>query len=112
MKDGIGEGYTREDHSALANQLFACYAKVKDARSLASVIGEEELSAADKKIMAFGKEFEEKFINQGLGEDRSIKKSLDLGWKLLSMLPKKDLDRVDDAILEKYYQEEKAEDKK
>lgn len=112
MKDGIGQGYTREDHSSLANQLFACYAKVKDVRSLASVIGEEELSEADKKILKFGKEFESKFINQGFSEDRSIKKSLDLGWKLLSMLPKKDLDRVDDAILEKYYQEEKAEDKK
>lgn len=111
MKDGIGDGYTREDHSALANQLFASYAKVKDARSLASVIGEEELSPDDKKILAFGKEFEAKFINQAANEDRSIKKSLDLGWKLLSMLPKKELDRVDDVILEKYYHEEKTEQK-
>lgn len=112
MKDGIGEGYTREDHSALANQLFAFYAKVKDVRSLASVIGEEELSSDDKKILAFGKEFEKKFVNQAFNEDRSIKKSLDLGWQLLSMLPKKDLDRIDDVILDKYYHEEKPEDKK
>lgn len=112
MKDGIGDGYTREDHSALANQLFASYAKVKDARSLASVIGEEELSADDKKLLAFGKEFETKFINQSFNDDRTIKQSLDLGWKLLSKLPRKDLDRVDDAILNKYYiyeQEDKGE---
>lgn len=103
MKDGIGEGYTREDHSALANQLFASYAKVMDARSLASVIGEEELSADDKKLLEFGKEFESKFVNQSFNEDRSIEQSLDLGWQLLSLLPKKDLDRIDDDILDKYY---------
>lgn len=112
MKDGIGEGYTREDHSALANQLFASYAKVKDVRSLASVIGEEELSLDDKKILAFGKEFEKKFINQAFNEDRGIKKSLNLGWQLLSTLPRKELDRIDDSILDKYYHEEKPGDKK
>lgn len=105
MKDGIGEGYTREDHSALANQLFASYAKVMDARSLASVIGEEELSPDDKKLLAFGKEFEAKFVNQSYNEDRSIEQSLDLGWQLLSLLPRKELDRVDDSILDKYYVE-------
>lgn len=103
MKDGIGEGYTREDHSALANQLFASYAKVMDARSLASVIGEEELSPDDKKLLEFGKKFEAKFVNQNFNEDRSIEQSLDLGWQLLSLLPKKDLDRIDDSILDKYY---------
>ena len=112
MKDGIGEGYTREDHSPLANQLFASYAKVKDARSLASVIGEEELSPDDKKLLAFGKEFEAKFINQAFTEDRSIKKSLDLGWQLLSKLPRKELDRIDDAVLDKYYHEQKEDAKK
>lgn len=112
MKDGIGEGYTREDHSPLANQLFASYAKVKDVRSLASVIGEEELSPDDKKLLAFGKEFEAKFINQAFTEDRSIKKSLDLGWQLLSKLPRKELDRIDDAVLDKYYHEHKEDEKK
>lgn len=102
MKDGIGEGYTRGDHSPLANQLFASYAKVIDARSLASVIGEEELSPIDKKYLQFGKLFEEQFINQG-DENRSIEQSLDLGWKLLSTLPRAELDRVDDEILNKYY---------
>lgn len=105
MKDGIGEGFTREDHSSLANQLFACYAKVMEARSLASVIGEDELSPDYKKIIEFGKSFETKFLNQGLNEDRTIKQSLDLGWQLLSKLPKSELDRVDQKILDKYYQE-------
>ncbi len=103
MKDGIGAGYTREDHSALSNQLFASYAKVMDARSLASVIGEEELSPVDKKYIEFGKLFESQFVNQGFNENRTIDQSLDLGWKLLSTLPRGELDRVDDAILDKYY---------
>lgn len=103
MKDGIGEGYTRADHQALANQLFASYAKVIDARSLASVIGEEELSPTDKKYIEFGKLFENRFVNQGFNENRSIEQSLDLGWELLSTLPRTELDRVDDAILDKYY---------
>ncbi|MBQ8056901.1 MAG: V-type ATP synthase subunit B [Ruminococcus sp.] len=103
MKDGIGEGYTREDHQGLANQLFASYAKVIDARSLASVIGEEELSPIDKKYIEFGKQFESMFVNQGNTENRTIEQSLDLGWKLLSNLPKSELDRVDDKLLDKYY---------
>lgn len=106
MKDGIGEGFTRADHAPLANQLFASYAKVIDARSLASVIGEEELSDTDKKYIEFGKQFENTFVNQGIHENRSIEQSLDLGWKLLSALPRKELDRVDDALLDKYYTEQ------
>lgn len=103
MKDGIGEGYTRADHQALANQLFASYAKVIDARSLASVIGEEELSPIDKKYIEFGRLFENRFVNQGFHENRSIEQSLDLGWELLSTLPRAELDRVDDAILDQHY---------
>ncbi len=110
MKDGIGEGFTREDHSALANQLFACYAKVMEARSLASVIGEDELSPEYKKIMEFGKAFESKFLNQGINEDRTIKQSLDLGWQLLSKLSKEELDRIDQKILDKYYHEQSDEE--
>ena len=102
MKDGIGAGYTREDHSALANQLFALYARVQDAKALASVIGEDELSASDKRVMAFGKAFEEKFLGQGT-ENRSMEQTLDLGWELLSMLPKNELDRIDEKLLEQYY---------
>ena len=108
MKDGIGEGYTREDHSMVSNQLFAAYAKVQDARALASVIGEEELSEVDKKYIKFGKLFEEKFINQGFEVNRSIEETLDLGWSLLSTLPINELDRVDEEHLQNYYSAEKA----
>ena len=103
MKDGIGDGFTREDHSILANQLFSSYAKVQDAKSLASVIGEDELSASDKRLLQFGKDFEAKFISQSPYENRSIQKTLDLGWELLSELPREDLDRVDDKTIENYY---------
>ena len=107
MKDGIGEGYTRSDHSALANQLFASYAKVQDARSLASVIGEEELSPVDQKYIEFGRLFESRFLTQRVNEARTINESLDLGWKLLSTLPRGELDRVDDALLDEHYHPEK-----
>ena len=103
MKDGIGKGYTREDHSPVANQLFASYAKVQDARALASVIGEEELSDQDKLYLEFGREFEDRFINQGFDENRTIEETLDLGWDLLSILPKEELDRLDAALLEHFY---------
>ncbi|MCX7714289.1 MAG: V-type ATP synthase subunit B [Clostridia bacterium] len=103
MKDGIGEGFTRADHPELANQLFAAYSKVQDARSLASVIGEDELSDLDKKYIAFGKAFEEKFLVQGKFENRGISSTLDLGWELLSMLPRSELDRVSSEVLDKYY---------
>ena len=103
MKDGIGEGYTRSDHQALANQLFASYAKVIDARSLASVIGAEELSPIDKKYLVFDEQFEARFVSQKFTENRSIEQSLDLGWELLGLLPRSELDRVDDKILDVYY---------
>lgn len=108
MKDGIGEGFTRADHSALSNQLFAAYAKVMDARSLASVIGEEELSPVDKQYLHFGKLFEQQFLTQRHNENRTIDQSLDLGWRLLSTLPRSELDRVDDAVLNQFYKPETA----
>lgn len=107
MKDGIGEGFTREDHPELANQLFSAYAKVQDARALASVIGEEDLSPIDKLYIEFGKAFEKQFINQGFNENRSIEFSLDLGWRLLSILPRQELDRVSSKTLDKFYIEDK-----
>lgn len=103
MKDGIGIGYTREDHQDLANQLFSAYAKVGEARNLASVIGEDELSPIDKKYLEFGKAFEERYIGQGPNENRTIEETLDLGWELLRILPKEELDRVDTKILDVYY---------
>lgn len=103
MKDGIGKGYTREDHQDLANQLFSAYAKVGEARNLASVIGEDELSPIDKKYLEFGKAFEERYIGQGKTENRTITETLDLGWELLRILPREELDRVDTKILDVYY---------
>lgn len=108
MKDGIGEGYTRADHSAVANQLFAAYAKVQDARSLASVIGEDELSAADRAYMRFGRLFEEHFLAQGFDENRSMDQTLDLGWDLLCSLPRAELDRIDDKLLDENYNPARA----
>ena len=105
MKDGIGEGFTRKDHPDLANQLFASYSKVQDARSLASVIGEDELSESDKQYLQFGKAFEQLFVRQSMYQRRTINETLDLGWKLLTILPKSELDRVDDATVETHYVE-------
>lgn len=104
MKDGIGEGYTRVDHQDVANQLFSCYAKVGDARALASVIGEDELSSIDKKYLVFGKAFEDRFVGQGNHANRNIVDTLTLGWELLGLLPRAELDRIDTKVLNQYYQ--------
>jgi V/A-type H+-transporting ATPase subunit B len=106
MKDGIGEGYTRGDHAEVANQLFASYSKVQEVRDLSQIIGEEDLSDTDKQYMAFGREFEARFINQGFDESRTIMESLNLGWELLSLLPVSELDRLSPENIEKYLPEE------
>ncbi|MDK6232781.1 V-type ATP synthase subunit B [Aerococcus sanguinicola] len=103
MKDGIGEGYTREDHEDVANQLFAAYSGAAEARSLASVIGEEELSDIDKKYLEFGEKFEEEFVGQAADETRTIQESLDLAWELLRAFPREELNRMDTKILDRYY---------
>ncbi len=103
MKDGVGKGYTREDHPALASQLFACYAQVKRVRGLADVIGEEELGELDRLYLRFGEAFEHRFIAQGDHDDRSLETTLDLGWEVLSMLPREELHRLSDALLEGHY---------
>ena len=105
MKDGIGEGFTRADHPSLSNQLCAAYSKVKDARSLASVIGEDELSDTDKRYLEFGKAFEQYFVQQSDQEDRSLEQTLELGWALLSILPRGELDRVSEQELNEHYHE-------
>ena len=102
MNDGIGEGHTREDHRNLSSQLYAAYARVKRVEVLASVIGEEELSDIDKQYLTFGRHFEAEFIQQGENEDRSIEETLNLGWKMLTYLPKEELVRVKDSQIEKY----------
>jgi len=103
MKDGIGPGMTRDDHAHIASQLFAAYAKVKDVRALASVIGEEELTPLDHTYMKFGEAFENQFLSQKEDENRSIEETLDLGWKVISILPKEELNRISDEELVKYY---------
>jgi V/A-type H+-transporting ATPase subunit B len=94
MKDGIGKGFTRDDHPGVASQLFASYSRVQDVRSLAGVVGEDELSKTDKQSLEFGGLFENKFLRQGSDEDREIGFSLDMAWEILSTLPKADLTRV------------------
>jgi V/A-type H+/Na+-transporting ATPase subunit B len=106
MKDGIGEGMTRDDHKELSSQLFAAYARTKSVRNLAAIIGEEELAPLDKRYIRFGERFESEFVSQAEDEDRSIGRTLDIGWKLLSMLPKEELVRVSRAMIEKYLPKE------
>jgi V/A-type H+-transporting ATPase subunit B len=100
MKDGIGPGMTRDDHKDVASQLFAAYAKVRAARNLAAIIGEEDLSAHDKVYLRFGEIFERDFLTQDEFEDRSIGQTLDLGWKVLSCLPREDLLRISPELIE------------
>lgn len=102
MKDGIGEGYTRIDHPEVADQLFSSYSKVMDIRSLAQIIGEEDLSDIDKKYMEFGRKFELEFLNQSIYENRSLDESIDQAWEMLKILPKTELDRLSEEILGKY----------
>jgi V/A-type H+-transporting ATPase subunit B len=106
MKDGIGKNRTRDDHPHVGAQLYAAYAHVQDVRALASVIGEEELSAVDQIYVRFGRAFENEFINQGVNENRTIERTLDIGWKLVSMLPREELTRVSLDEIKQYYQEE------
>ena len=103
MKDGIGADYTREDHSDVSAQLFASYSKCTEVRSLAQIIGEEELSEGDQKILAFGRRFENEFIGQDFNEPSDIGQTLDKAWELLRTLPKDSLVRIDPKILDKYY---------
>ena len=108
MKDGIGKGYTRDDHDTLTNQLFASYAKVQDAKDLASVIGEDELSPDDQAHIVFGQMFDKHFLSQGFETNRTIEETLDLGWDLLSLLPKDSLERLDKDTLDTFYHPKKA----
>jgi V/A-type H+-transporting ATPase subunit B len=103
MKEGIGKGRTREDHREISDQLYYAYAEGRSFRDLVAVIGEEALSARDKLYLGFADNFERKFINQGLYENRDIDATLDLGWNLLSVLPESELKRIDPATIKKYH---------
>jgi V/A-type H+-transporting ATPase subunit B len=102
MKDGIGEGYTRLDHQPLADQLFSAYSHVMDIRSLASVIGEDELSDLDRKYLEFGEQFEQRYIGQGHTENRDVLETLAIGWELLSVLPDSELTRIDSKLIQRF----------
>ncbi len=106
LKDkGIGEGKTRADHANTMNQLFAAYARGKDARELMVILGEAALTDMDKIYARFADEFEEKYVSQGYDKNRSIEETLEIGWQLLSILPKSELKRIKDEFIEKYYVE-------
>lgn len=102
MNQGIGKGRTREDHRSLADQLYATYAQGKDARALAAIVGEEALSDLDRKFLRVANNFERKFVNQGMDENRSIEQTLDIGWELLSELSDSELNRIKPEFIEKY----------
>ena len=103
LKDkGIGEGKTREDHAGVMNQLYAAYARGKSAQEMAVVLGEAALTPVDRIFVRFAVEFERRFIAQGEQENRDIQDNLDLGWRLLGMLPKTELKRVRDEYIQKY----------
>ncbi|MDD4104876.1 MAG: V-type ATP synthase subunit B [Eubacteriales bacterium] len=112
LKDkGIGEGKTREDHAPTMNQLFAAYSRGKDAKELAVILGDAALSDTDKKFAAFADAFEKEYVSQGGETNRSIEETLDLGWKLLKMLPRNELKRIRDKMVAQYLPEEDPDDK-
>ena len=108
MDDGIGEGLTREDHADVSDQMYAAYAEGEDLRDLVNIVGREALSDRDNKYLDFADRFETEFIDQGFEVNRSIDETLEIGWNLLSMLPKEELNRIDEELIEKYYREETA----
>ncbi len=110
MKDGIGKGYTREDHPDVSSQLFAAYSRVQEIRALASIIGEEELTDVDRRYLKFGEAFEREFLSQGSDEDRTIEETLDIGWKVLGYLPTSELTRVNEAEIKAHYQAREMKD--
>lgn len=103
MREGIGEGKTREDHSDMADQLYDAYSKGRRARELSRIVGEAELSEGEKKYLDFVEAFERKFVNQGEYENRTIEKTLDLAWQVLSTLPEAELVRIDENLIRKYH---------
>ena len=110
LKDkGIGEGRTREDHSATMNQLFAAYASGKEAKELMTILGEAALTPTDLLYAKFADEFEKRYVNQGFEENRSIEETLDLGWELLKILPRSELKRIRQDMLDKYWPKDQEE---
>ena len=103
MKGGIGEGHTREDHSNVSDQLYSAYAEGRDLRDLVAIVGEEALSERDRRHLEFADRFEREFVTQSRDENRTIERTLEIGWDLLSILPERELKRIDDKYIEKYH---------
>jgi V/A-type H+-transporting ATPase subunit B len=104
LKDkGIGNGKTRADHAATMNQLFACYSRGKDAKELMTILGESALTEIDIIYADFAERFEKEYVSQGYDTDRDVEETLDIGWKLLTMLPRSELKRISDKMLDEYY---------
>jgi V/A-type H+-transporting ATPase subunit B len=108
MDDGIGEGLTREDHADVSDQIYAAYAEGEDLRDLVNIVGREALSDLDNKYLDFADRFETEFVQQGTDTNRDIDETLEIGWDLLSMLPKDALNRVDEDLIEEHYREDQA----
>ncbi|ELZ05136.1 ATP synthase subunit B [Natrialba aegyptia] len=109
MDDGIGEGLTREDHGDVSDQMYAAYAEGEDLRDLVNIVGREALSERDNKFLDFADRFETEFVQQGYDTNRSIEETLELGWDLLSDLPKTELNRIDEELIEEHYREDEQE---
>jgi V/A-type H+-transporting ATPase subunit B len=103
MNLGIGKGHTREDHKKVSDQLYAAYAEGNDLRGLVAIVGKDALSERDRMFLEFADLFEDRFVRQGLYEDRSIVETLDLGWDLLATLPEEQLVRIDRELIQKYH---------
>ena len=110
MDDGIGAGLTREDHADVSDQMYAAYAEGEDLRDLVNIVGREALSDRDNKYLDFADEFESEFVDQGFDTNRDIGETLDIGWDLLSALPKEELNRIDEELIADYYREEATEE--
>jgi V/A-type H+-transporting ATPase subunit B len=103
MDRGIGKDRTREDHAGVANQLYAAYAEGCDLRDLVAIVGEDALSDRDRSFLRFAEDFERNFVSQDDHEDRSIEKTLEIGWDLFSILPKSELKKIDEKYIDKYF---------
>ncbi len=103
MNLGIGKGKTREDHKQVSDQMYATYAEGRDLRGLVAIVGEEALSDRDKKFLQFAQAFEDQFVRQARNEDRSIQRTLEIGWDILGILPEKELTRISPDLKEKFF---------
>jgi len=110
MDDGIGEGLTRADHADVSDQMYAAYAEGEDLRDLVNIVGREALSDRDNKYLDFADEFESEFVDQGFDTNRDIGETLDIGWDLLSNLPKEELNRIDEELIAEHYREDAVEE--